>query len=75
MWYLKTTQRYSSPENENSLTHLPTTMPMEGWMKCLTQSTSGVSGVKFVEAESNTIEVNGDLEFRCNKTTEKAQHA
>ena len=46
-------------------------MPMEGWVNCLgLQNTSGVSGVNFVAAASNTIEVDGES-FRCNKTTEK----
>ena len=36
------------------------------------QNTSGVSGVNFVRAESNTIDVNGESSFlRCDKTTEK----
>ena len=51
-------------------------MRMEGGVKCLSsQNTSGVSGVNFLAAESNTIEVNGDRDFRRNKTTEKKQHA
>ena len=44
-------------------------MLIEGRVKCLSpQNTSGVSGVHFVAAESNTIEVNGDSFFRHNKT-------
>ena len=34
-------------------------------------NTSGVSGVNVLAAESNIIEVTGNLYFRCNKTTEK----
>ena len=52
--------------------YLLTTLPMGGWVKCLSpQNTSWVSGVNSVAAESSTIEVNSDLFFRHYKTTEK----
>ena len=50
-------------------------MPM-GWGNCLSpQNPSGVSGVNSVAAASNTIKVYCYHFFRCNKTTEKTQHA
>ena len=46
-------------------------MLIEGQVKCLSPlNTSGVSWVKSIGAESNTIEVTGDQSFRRNKTTE-----
>ena len=42
-------------------------MQLEGRVKCLSpQNTSGVSGVNFLAAESDTIKVNGKSFFRHN---------
>ena len=52
--------------------HLLTTMPMEEWVKCSSPlNTSGASGVNFVGAESDTIEVTSYLYFRCNTQQQK----
>ena len=60
--------RDSSPKNENSLIIYS---PLYRWKGGSPKNTSGVSGVNFVGAESDTFEVNGESFFRRNKTTEQ----
>ena len=49
---------------------------LDGGVKCLSpQNTSAVSEGNFLAAGSNTIGVNSDRDFRCNKTTETTSHA
>ena len=60
------------PQKSKFTQYLLNNIPKESWVKCFSSpNTSGVLGVTFVAADSNTTEVNGESFFRHSKSTEE----